>query len=218
MSRDPDRESIDEDWGSRMFVQVINGKVEEAGAIKAMADRWYSDVRPEAQGWLGTTGGITSDGECVILARFESRQAAQRNSERAEQGEWWTEAEKGFTGGVTFGDYDDVTLVRDGGSDEAGFVQVILGRTSEPDRERALTAEFASGSGDFRPELLGGIVGVNDDGSFAQAFYFTSEADARAGEQQEMPAELLEGFTESQAATTEIRFLDLTNPWFYSAS
>ena len=200
-----------------MFVQIINGRVGDAGAMKAAGDRWNADLRPGAAGWLGTTGGVTADGECVVLARFESAEAAQANSDRAEQGRWWAEAEKCFTGEVSFGNFDNVALIRGGGSDQAGFVQVMLGKTANPARERELTGEFESTSGDFRPDLLGGVVGINDDGSFVQAFYFTSEAEARAGEKQEMPDELRDGFTESQASTIEIRFLDLNEPWLYSA-
>jgi len=201
-----------------MFVQVINGKVSDAGAVKAAADRWYSEIRPGSVGWLGSTAGVTADGEAVVLARFESAEAARQNSDRPEQGQWWSEAEKSFSGEVSFSDYDDVVLARNGGSDDAGFVQVMLGKTSDPARERALTQEFESMPSDVRPDLLGGLVCINDDGDFAQAFYFTSEDEAREGEKQEMPEDSRESFEESQALTTEIRFLDLTQPWFFSPS
>ena len=202
--------------GCWMFVQVINGRVVDAGAVKALGDRWYAELRAGADGWLGSAGGVTADGERVILARFESADAARANSDRTDQGQWWAEAQKCFSGEVQFADFDDVILPRGGGSDEAGFVQVILGTTSNPARDRKLAKAFESTSGDFRPDLLGGIVGINDDGRFAQAFYFTSETEARAGERQEMPEQLRQGFTESQAMTTDIRFLDLTDPWLYS--
>jgi len=199
-----------------MFVQVINGHVADAATVKALVDRWDSELGPDAVGWLGSSGGVTADGELVLLARFESAEAASRNSDRPEQGEWWAEVEKCFTGEPSFGNYDDVILVRGGGSDDAGFVQVMLGRTTDPARERELTQEFASAAGELRPDLLGGVVAINDDGSFAQAFYFTSEAEAREGEQQEMPEELRASFEEEMTLTSELRYLDLTDPWFYS--
>lgn len=204
--------------GGEMFVQVINGKVSDGGALKALADRWYAEVRPGATGFLGSTGGVTAEGEAVVLARFDSAEAARQNSDRPEQGAWWSEAEKCFTGEVAFTDFDDVILLRNGGSDDAGFVQVMLGTTSDAGREREMTRQLESVSGDFRPDLMGGVVGVNDDGTFAQAFYFRSEAEAREGEKQEMPEEFRSSMEESQARTTEIRFLDLTQPWFYSPS
>lgn len=199
-----------------MFVQVINGKVDDAAALKALLDRWSTELGPSAAGWLGSTGGVTADGEAVMVARFESAEAARRNSDRPEQGEWWSEARNCFTAEPTFGDYNDAILVRGGGSDDAGFVQVMLGRTSDPGRERELTREFESATGDFRPDLLGGVVGIADDGTFAQAFYFTTEAEARVGEKQEMPEEFGDSFTEEMALTTELRYLDLTDPWVYS--
>ena len=41
-----------------------------------------------------------------------------------------------FDGEVTFHDCDDVTMFLGGGSDDAGFVQVIQGRLSDPERFR----------------------------------------------------------------------------------
>lgn len=200
----------------RKFVQVINGTVVDAAALKGLVDRWYSELGPGAVGWLGSTAGVTAGGGAVVVARFDSAEAAQRNSDRPEQGAWWSEAEKCFEGEPTFGDYEDVILVRGGGSDAAGFVQVILGRISDPGRERELTREFESATGDFRPDLLGGVVGVNEDGTLAQAFYFTSEAEAREGEKQDMPEDLRGSFEEEMALTADVRYLDLIDPWFYS--
>ena len=47
---------------------------------------------------------MTDDGTLVLLARFESEEAARANSERPEQGEWWAETEKIFDGEPTFKD------------------------------------------------------------------------------------------------------------------
>ena len=152
-----------------------------------------------------------------MVARFASAAAAQRNSERPEQGEWWGEMAKLFVGEPRFADYDDVILVRGGGSDEAGFVQVMVGRTTDPGRERQLTQQFADVGADFRPDILGGVVAIQDDGAFAQVFYFTSEQEAREGEKLEPPAELRDAFEEESQLTSEIRFLDLTEPWLHTA-
>ena len=203
--------------GVGMFVQVINGKVTDAGAARAMGERWISELGADASGWLGSTAGVTADGEFVVLARFASAEEAQRNSERSEQGAWWAEMEKLFVDEPSFADYDDVILVRGGGSDESGFVQVMVGRTADPDRERQLTQDFAEVGADFRPDILGGVVGIQDDGTFVQAFYFTSEQAAREGEKLEPPAEFRDAFDEESQLTTEIRFLDLTEPWLYTA-
>ena len=96
-------------------------------------------------------------------------------------------------------------------------MQVMLGRTADPGRQRTLTQEFAAIGDDFRPDILGGVVGIQDDGSFAQAFYFTSEQGAREGEKLEPPAELRDAFDEESQLTSEIRFLDLAEPWLNTA-
>ena len=200
-----------------MFAQVIHGPVTDAPALQALGERWVAELSPGASGWLGSTSGVTSDGTFVIFAWFESAESARRNSDRPEQGEWWADAAKCFSSEPAFGDYDGVIVVRGGGAAEAGFVQVMLGQTSDPGRERELSELFAQQDPGLRADILGGLVGISDEGHFAQAFYFSSEAEAREGEKQPMPAEFAESFAEEQQLTTEIRFLDLTEPKTYPA-
>ena len=69
-----------------MFIQVIQGKVADAEGLQAAMDRWVAELQPGAQGWLGSTGGFTDDGMFVSTVRFESQEAARRNSDRPEQG------------------------------------------------------------------------------------------------------------------------------------
>ena len=56
-------------------------------------DQWVAELGPTADGWLGSTAGITDEGWFVGLARFDSESAARRNSERPEQGAWWSRLE-----------------------------------------------------------------------------------------------------------------------------
>ena len=119
-----------------MFVQVIQGQVSDAGQARAALDRWVQELAPGAIGWLGSTAGVTEDGRFIELARFESEEAARRNSERPEQDQWWTETSKLFTGEATFRDSSDVTVDVNGDPDNARFVQVMQGRGSDPDRAR----------------------------------------------------------------------------------
>ena len=72
-----------------MFVQVIQAQVSDAAAVREAMERWAQELAPGAEGWLGTTAGVTDDGRFIALARFDSAQAARRNSDRPEQGEWW---------------------------------------------------------------------------------------------------------------------------------
>ena len=69
-----------------MFVQIIEGKVSDRSGLRRQFDRWESELRPGAAGFLGSTGGVTNDGVGFAIARFESAAAANANSERAEQG------------------------------------------------------------------------------------------------------------------------------------
>jgi hypothetical protein len=94
-------------------------------------DQWVRDMSADAIGWLGSIAGVTPDGRGIALARFESADAARRNSERPEQGQWWAETAKLFDGDVTFQDSEQVHLLGRGGSDDAGFVQVIQGRYTD---------------------------------------------------------------------------------------
>ncbi|HEY5786913.1 MAG TPA: hypothetical protein VIT65_19290 [Microlunatus sp.] len=201
-----------------MFVQVIQGGVKDPDGLRKSLDRWITDLGPKADGWLGTTWGLYGDKEFIVLARFASADAAKRNSERPEQGTWWAEVASSLEGESRFSDFDDVILLGPGGSDAAGFVQVMQGRVVDVERERAMTRDFAQRPMDFRPDILGGVAAIGDDGTFVQAIYFTSEAEAREGEQKPMPPDMQEMMEQSQANTTEMNFIDLTSPTFASAT
>src|SRR5262249_19165288 len=121
-----------------MFVQVIQGHAADRDELKAALDHWFSELAPGSIGWLGTTAGITADDMFIALVRFVSAQAAQRNSDRPEQHQWWMETAKLFAGDVTFHDSQEVLPFLEGGSDRAGFVQVIQGRMDDSERIRAM--------------------------------------------------------------------------------
>ena len=171
-----------------------------------------------AAGWLGSTAGVTDDGTFVAVARFESAEAAQRNSGRAEQGEWWSGVSKLFTGEVVFHDCSNVVTTRAGGSDNAGFVQIMQGRSRDLDRLREVDAMFEQRFPDLRPELLGYLVGLHDekDDAFTLVAYFTSEEAARAGEQEQLPPEAAELLREEMQLMQDVVYLDLREPWLHS--
>src|SRR5260370_11485061 len=117
-----------------MFVQVIRGQVSDPEQVHAALDRWSVQLAAGAPGWLGSTAGVTGDGRFVALARFESEEAARRNSDRPEQGQWWMETSKLFTGEVIFRDSSDVTADVNGDPDTAGVLPEMKGRRREPPR------------------------------------------------------------------------------------
>lgn len=200
-----------------MFVQVIQGRVSDRDEVRAAMDRWVQELAPKSSGWLGSTAGVTDDGRFVALARFETAEAARANSNRAEQDQWWTEISKLFTGEVTFHDSTEIDVDMNGNPDEATFVQVMQGRTSNPARARELMSqgdpdEWAA----FRPDIIG-TVGVGYGDSYTMAIYFTSEAEAREGEQKEPPESLKAVMAEMDALSVgEPEFFDLRDPWLLS--
>ncbi|MEU7893324.1 hypothetical protein AB0B45_10690 [Nonomuraea sp. NPDC049152] len=200
-----------------MFIQVIKGRIADAGQLRAALDRWVDELSAGAPGWLGTTAGVTDDGTFVNLARFESEEAARANSGRPEQHQWWMETSKLLSGDVVFHDSGEVVSFLGGGSDEAGFVQVIEGRTRDVNRMRELNDLYEAQFEDFRSDVLGGVAALYGDGAFTQAIYFTSEAAAREGERKQPPAELKALFDEEMALYEgDLVFYDLRDPWLLS--
>jgi hypothetical protein len=200
-----------------VFVQVIQGQAADAGKVHAALDRWAQEVAPRAIGWLGSTAGVTEDGRFIVLARFESEEAARRNSDRPEQDQWWTETARLFSGEAVFKDSSDVTVDVTGDPDDAGFVQVIQGRGSDPDRARELMGQDSSAWAAFRPDIIGSVGVGHEGGAYTMALYFTSEAAAREGERKEPPPELKAQMAEMDALSVGVpEFFDLKQPWLYS--
>ncbi len=200
-----------------MFIQVIHGEVSDAGEARAAHERWLEECAPGAVGWLGTTAGVTDDGQMIVLARFESADAAARNNDRPEQDAWWTQASKIFTGEVTFQNSTYVSADVTGNPDEAGFVQIMQGHGSDPERARELMNTDSFDWAAFRPELLGSVSVEHEGGAWTMAIYFTSEKAAREGEQKEPPAELKAQMDELNSLMTgPPTFFDLKDPWLSS--
>jgi hypothetical protein len=191
-----------------MFVQVVRGVVADPAATFARLDDWLEHLAPGADGWLGTTAGVTADRELVSFVRFASAADARHSSDRVEQGLWWAGSVLLFTGDVLFDNYDDVEVL---GADGAGSVEVLLGRT-RPGRAgddlgtrlAALTAEPSAGA-------IGGILGRHDDGQFAHAVWFCRSVSARSRPVLD-PRSLLD----SRALSGDVRVLRLETLWLGS--
>jgi hypothetical protein len=199
-----------------MFVQIIQGTVADRQAARATMDRWLRDLEPGAAGWLGGTYGFTDDGKLVAVVRFESPQAAQRNAARPEQQAWWREMEGHFTGPVTFHDCADTIMLLGGGSDDAGFVQIIQGRVKDAARMHTLAEQSTGLISRHRPDVLGATIAIGEDGFFTETIAFTSEAEARAAEKREVPPEASRLLAEEMSLIDDVRYLDLHQPWFAS--
>ena len=200
-----------------MFVQVIQGKVSDAGEARTALDQWAQELAPDATGWLGSTAGVTRDGKFIAIARFESEDAARHNSERPEQDAWWAQTSKLFTDEPTFKESTEVDVDMPGDPDKAKFVQVIQGRTSDPARARQLMQDNPDSWAEFRPDVLGSVGASHDGGAYTAVLYFTNEAEAREGERKEMPPDMQAQMAEmGKLEIGEPTFLDITDPWLYS--
>jgi quinol monooxygenase YgiN len=196
-----------------MFVQVIKGKTRDAAAMRKRSESWREELRPGAKGFLGSTVGVADDGTFIVFARFADEAAARANSDRPEQAAWWAETAKLIDGEPEFRESSDVTLMLDGGSDDAGFVQVMEGTVDRTKAEAMETPEMLQQLRAARPDLIGSVRVWFSDGAFVEAAYFTSEEEARKGEASsdfEGPAE------EFNALFGNMTFIDLREPMFTS--
>jgi hypothetical protein len=202
-----------------MFVQVIQGRTSDSGKVRAQLDKWVREVAPGAVGWLGSTSGVTEDGRVIALARFESEEAAQRNSDRPEQSAWWQEMASLFSDEPVFHNSSSVDVDTPGDPSQAGFVQVMQGRSKDPDRQRELMANDPTDWESFRPEILGTMSIGHDGDGWTMAIYFTSEAAAREGEQKEPPPEMQQMMKEmGELSLGDPEFFDLKDPWLDAPS
>jgi len=193
-----------------MFVQVFQAKVRDPDLWARRVETWRREIKPKTTAFLGFTSGVAADGEMITVVRFTSAEAAQVDNDLPEQGAWFEETSKAFDGDVTFHDCRDVDVIADGGSNDAGFVQVMQGRAKDQEEMRASERKMEPELRRVRPDLIGGITAWHGDGGFTQVVYFTSENDARRNEQAMAGSPLAEQFR--SLIDGDIRFFDLPEP------
>jgi hypothetical protein len=198
-----------------VYVQIIEGRAADTAGMQRLMERWMSELRPGATGFVGTTAGVAADGTAIAVVRFESADAARANSDRPEQGAWWAEMEQCYDGAVEFTESDDTETFLGGGSNDAGFVQIMKSRDIDRSAVARLDAAFERHAASWRPDLIGGLrVWTGSDAAY-DVSYFTSEAEARDGESKPPPDELAGLFAEFEALMANTEFIDLTEPWIY---
>ena len=193
-----------------MFVQVIQAKLTDPDLLERQLERWRKEIKPGAKGYLGSTGGNTADGQHVAIVRFESEAAAQANSNRPEQDAWMNETAKAFGGPPDFIESSDIDVLFGGGSDDAGFVQIMKGKAKDMAAFRKWGKDHEGDLRQIRPDLIGGIDIYQPDGSFVSVAYFTSEAEARKNERAMGENPMMGEYMSHMDG--EIEFLDLTKP------
>ena len=198
-----------------MFVQVIEGQTRDAAAILEQGDRWQRELRPGAIGYLGVTAGVTDDGRSIAIVRFEDEASAVANAQRPEQTAWFEGMAELYDGEPAFTESSDVTEWMGGGSNDAGFVQVMKSHDVDRGQVRALDREFEAVAPTARPDLIGGTRVWTGPHDSVEVAYFTSEAAAREGEQKEMPPEMADRAAEFEAMMKNTEFIDIHQPWLY---
>lgn len=198
-----------------MFVQIIEGRAKDPAEMKKQMERWMEELRPGAEGFLGTTAGVTDDGRAIAVVRFESAAAANANSERPEQGAWWDDMSATYEGDVAFTESEDVESFLAGGSNDAGFVQVMKSSAIDRRAMERIDAAFESVAATHRPDVIGSLRVWTGPSSAYDVTYFTSEAEAREGEAKDVPPEFADLMDDFQAVMASTDFIDLRDPWLY---
>jgi hypothetical protein len=195
-----------------VFIQMVQGRCSRQDEMRALVDDWCGSMA-DRPGWLGGTYGFTDDDRFVGVVRFDSSSACLEAAGMAEAPMWWAGAEALFDGSCEIHESEDVSMMLDGGSDSAGFVQVMRGRVGDADKFRHFMtdAEMTSMLHQARPEIIGATLAMETDGTFVETIAFTDEDSARRGEQTEMPADLAADF---QSAMSDVEYIDLHHPWF----
>ena len=193
-----------------MFVQIIEGTTSNPDALFAAGDAWQENVRPKAIGYLGVTAGVGVGGKAFTIVRFQDEASARANSELPEQGAWFEKhLATAYDSPPSFTESSDIDEFMGGGSNDAGFVQIMKSKKVDRAKLEEMDKTFEKFAGE-RPDILGGLRAWTGADSCVDVMYFTSEADARKGEQAEMPDELkaaMESFGEM-----DVEFLDLPDP------
>ena len=202
-----------EDRRPVVFIQIIQGRCTKQDELRSLAQQWRDERGANVAGWLGGTYGFTDDDMFIGVVRFESREAAMANSESPEQTAWAERLMAVMDGPVEYHDCEDVTIFLNGGSDGAGFVQVIEGRADDPERLKAMLGDTTM-LHEMRPDIIGGTLAIEADGTFIETIAFTDETSARAGERIEAPPEMRETL---EPLMRDATFFDLHHPWFESA-
>jgi hypothetical protein len=202
-----------------MFIRVIQGRATNSPGIRRDLGRWQRQLGADADGWLGSTAGITEDGWSITVVRFASEAQARRNSDRSEQREWWRDASQHLAR-VVVHDAAKVHTYGEGGADEAGFVQVIQGHSDDLERMASLGRDQDKVLAQDAPHILGMTVAEHADrsGDFTEIVYFTSEQDARRYDQDPPIEEAEAAQVARRRLLTDLRSFDLRDPQLLTPS
>ncbi len=194
-----------------MYLHVVRGEVSEPSFLD-LVDRWPSEVRPGAKGYLGAVWGVTDDRRALLAVRFEPEEAAVFNNLRPAHLAWRDRLGP-LTTAVSVHGCRRVDTLLGGGADRAGFVQIAEGQVADEEEARRRLHDIERRMGELRPEMLGITYGWHGaGGSFTKLGYFRSEADARRSEAANRDHPVFEEYRSLFA--DEPTYLDLRDPRF----
>jgi hypothetical protein len=198
-----------------MFIQVMQGRVEDSAGVRREFERWGGQLGQTAPGWLGLTAGITDSGELVAVCRFDREASAAANDRRPEMAAWREALDRRLAGPPRLQRCPIVRTVKAGGSDQAGFVRVAQGRVIDARRLATLQSEVEQG---LRGEahVLGVTIADHGDGGwFTEVTYFTSERATRTAER-EMPVAKAVQLGMVRSYMERVDLFELRSPWLLS--
>src|SRR3712207_4115608 len=140
-----------------MFVLTVEARTTRPGALRHHVLAWPGDVGSSATGWLGNTGGVSVDGDFILLMRFVSQEAAWITSDLPGCARWWRACRPHLETPPVFTESMRVTGILSGGSDDAAAVRITRG-SAPSTRLRDSLQQLESLAVTERAAVIGGIV------------------------------------------------------------
>lgn len=195
------------------YAHVVRGRAGSRADPTERWQRWISEVAPLRTGWRDTTGGTTAEGEVIAVTRFSSEEDAHRTFSLPEHRSWWEATVAQFNGEAEVMASDDIAPPDVLVDPSAGFVQMMLATVADRPGVERIEEEIDEAFKRWRPDLLGGYRVWLPGHRMLAVDYFTSESEARAGEQREPPPEVAEAMPRWLGHMADVEWFDLAQYW-----
>src|SRR5687768_4501027 len=97
-----------------MFVQFIRATINDVDGLRAHLKRGGAELTPGVVGFLGSTAGISTNGEFVVLARYGSEASCRTSRARTESVAWWHDVRDYIDGEPVVKESDRVSVLISG--------------------------------------------------------------------------------------------------------
>ncbi|MFP5297817.1 MAG: hypothetical protein ACLGHL_02375 [Actinomycetota bacterium] len=172
----------------------------------------FAESLADRQGWRSAVAGIARTDEFLAALEFtDPPSAAAALSDLTVSG-WFKEVEGCLKDPETRDSFEGETLIA-GTREDAGFIQVIRGRTTDRERWTAINEAMQEVMRTHRPEVLAASIAWFDDDHFSETVFFTSEQEAREGESREFPGGMAGLFGELMNLVEDLTYVDVRDPW-----